>query len=110
MDLSPNGIAKSKRERMLAISDTEYQQWRHQPVTAGYLQYLDDVLAFMREAAADLLESGLFIAGDQHQDKNPDCLRGQMIMLRQLHGLRLDQIREFYRASDAHNEAGEING
>ena len=96
MDLSPAGIAAGKRKQISATSDTEYQQWRHHPITAGYLQYLEDQIAFMREAAADLLEGGLFTQGDRHQDKNPDTLRGQIVMLRQIHGLTIEQIKDFY--------------
>ena len=107
IDLSPSGIAQAKRDRIAATSEQAYQLWRHDPITAGYLQYLEDQIVFMRDAAADLLESGLFKAGDQHQDRNPDSLRGQIIMLRQLHTLELRQIKEFYGVSEPDDEAKE---
>lgn len=103
IDISPEGVAADKRATISTISDTEYQMWRHHPVTAGYLQYLDDQIAFMRAAAADLLESGLFIERDKHQDRNPDTLRGQIVMLRQIHGLTIEQIREFYSQSEGND-------
>lgn len=93
---TPQKLATAKRETMVALSEQEYQSWRHQPITAGYLQYLEDMLAFYREAVVDILEAGQFNAGDTHPDRNPDCLRGQIIMLRQLHGLGLENIKSFY--------------
>lgn len=106
IDLSPSGIAQAKRDRIVATSEQAYQLWRHDPITAGYLQYLEDQIEFMRQAAADLLESGLFKVGDQHQDRNPDSLRGQIVMLRQLHTLDLRQIKDFYGASEPEEQAG----
>lgn len=106
IDLSPSGIAQAKRDRIVATSEQAYQLWRHDPITAGYLQYLEDQIEFMRQAAADLLESGLFKVGDQHQDRNPDSLRGQIVMLRQLHALELRQIKDFYDAIEPEEQAG----
>ena len=94
--LSPEAIAITKRAKLCSIGDTEWSQWRHNPISAGFLQYMEDMIAFYRAAAADLLEAGQFAHGDVHQDKNPDCLRGQIVMLRQLHGADLAQIKRFY--------------
>jgi len=107
IDLTPAGMAQSKRAHTMAIGDTDYQQWRHHPITAAYLQFLDDQIEYMRTAAADLLENGLLTPGDRHQDRNPDVLRGQIVMLRQIHGLTLEQMQEFYRqdqSGDDHND------
>ena len=106
IDLSEQGIAQHKRDTIAAASEQAYQQWRHNPITAGYLQYLNDQIESMREAIADMLESGLFNAGDQHIDRNPDCMRGQIFMLRQLHALELRQIKEFYGVSDPEEQTG----
>jgi len=88
--------ADAKRARILAVKDPEWQAWRHNPITASYLQYLEDQIDFFRNAAADMLEAGQFLAGTQHQDRNPDVLRGQIIALRQLHDLELAAIHAFY--------------
>lgn len=106
IDLSPEGMAQSKRERIVATSDQAYMLWRHDPITAGYLQFLDDQIDNLRNAVADMLEAGIFKAGDPHVDRNPDSMRGQIIMLRQLHALELRQIKEFYGASEPAEEAG----
>ncbi len=104
---SPAAVAKSKRENICSVGETEFHQWRHSPITAGYLQYMEDLVAFYRESVADMLESGLFLAGDHHQDRNPDVMRGQIIMLRQLHGVTIDQIKEFYAPPAAGGEEAE---
>lgn len=96
MDLSPEGVAQSKRAHMASITDQDWQLWRHNSITAGFLQYLDDQIATLREAAADLLEAGAFVDRSRHQDANPDALRGQIIMLRQIHGLTLGHVTDFY--------------
>jgi len=92
----PAAVAQSKRDTMTGITSQEFNQWRHNPITAGFLQYMEDSVAFLREAAADLLEAGQFNQGDVHQDKNPDCLRGQIITLRHLHGIEIQTIQSFY--------------
>lgn len=107
IDLSEEGVAQHKRDTISSASEQAYQQWRHNPITAGYLQYLDDQIASMREAVADLLEAGMFKIGDQHVDRNPESMRGQIFMLRQLHKLELRQIKEFYGVSDPEEQAGD---
>lgn len=94
--ITPQALEVSKRHTLTTLSDQAYQQWRHHPVTAGYLQYLADMIAFYREAAMDLFESGQMRVGDPHVDKNPDSMRGQIQMLRQLHELDLSTIKHFY--------------
>jgi hypothetical protein len=89
-------LAKSRRELLLSISPNEWMAWRHSPISAAFLQYLADQITYMRGAAADMLEAGGFVPGHQHQDRNPDTLRGQIVMLRQLHDLELHAIQGFY--------------
>ena len=93
---TPESLAIIRRERLRTMGDQEWALWLHDPVTASYLQYMDDQIAFYREAVADLLEQGLFAQGHQHQDRNPDVIRGQIVMLRQLRGITAHDMRSFY--------------
>lgn len=93
---SPELISESKRERLKELTDQEYMLWRHHPITAGFLQYLSDMIALYRETAADFVEARRLKPGDSHVDHNPDALSGQLFMLRQLYGLELATIHAFY--------------
>ena len=92
----PMIIAVGKRETMLGIEDQEFQLWRHHPVTAGFLQYMADMIEMYRNAAADFVEARVLKPGDTHVDHNPDALSGQLFMLRQLHSIELSTIHAFY--------------
>lgn len=94
--LGPTDEADAKRRVLLTMSEIDYQSWRHNPITAGYLQYLEDMVTRWREIAADLLEAGAFRVGDAHEDRNPDVVRGKLILARQLHELTHQDIRGFY--------------
>lgn len=104
--LSPEAIAQAKRENITGVKEQEFQLWRHSPITASYLQYLEDMVEYYRSAAADILEAGQFKDGDAHQDRNPDCLRGQIVMLRQLHGIELKTIHAFYGKEETEETQG----
>jgi hypothetical protein len=77
----------------LEMSNQEYHQWRHHPVTAAYLLYLDDIIKSFRESSADLLEAGRLIP-------QADEIRGRLLTLRELHSLDLGDICNFYRQED----------
>ena len=72
------------------LSETAYHQWRHSPITAAYLLYLQDQAEAFRTAAADLLEAGQLAP-------QSEMLRGRILTLRELHSLSLDVIQNFYR-------------
>lgn len=91
-------IAPPTASLFLELSEESYNQWRHHPVTAAYLQFVADQAANFREAAADLFESGLLNPADAHPDRNANVLRGRILCLRELHALQLASIQEFYGA------------
>ena len=93
---TPESLAIIRRERLRTMGDQEWALWLHDPVTSAYLQYMDDQIAFFRDSIADMMEQGLFVQGHQHQDRNPDVMRGQIVMLRQLRGLSAEAMRSFY--------------
>jgi hypothetical protein len=84
---------------LLEISDETYQIWRHNPITAAYLEYLKDQADAFRTAAADLLEAG-------NLAPQADMIRGRILTLRELQTLSLGVIQNFYRQAD--NE--EVDG
>lgn len=81
---------------LLEIGEQEFMLWQHNPISAAYLQFLDDQVAVWREIAADLLEAGAFRLGDPAEDRNPDVVRGKLLALRELRGITLTDIQGFY--------------
>lgn len=81
---------------LLEIGQQEWMQWQHTPLTAAFLQFIDDQIALWRETSADLLEAGAYRLGDSHEDRNPDVVRGKLLALRQLRGITLEAIQGFY--------------
>ncbi len=82
---------------LLEIGEQEFMMWTHNPITAAYLQFMDDQLVLWRENAADLVENGAFRNPDQrHEDSNPDVVRGKLLAMRQLRGITLADIQSFY--------------
>ena len=105
-------LAAERRLLWQEMPETAFQQWRHHPVTAAYLQYIDDQIALFREAAADFVESGQIREGigQGTVDTNIDALRGQIVMMRQLRALKLEAIQGFYgyaQPDDRHEAQGE---
>lgn len=94
--LEPDTLTTARRQLFLDMSPTEFRMWQHNPITAAYLQYLDDVIANWRDLAADLLEAGAYRLGDPHEDRNPDVVRGQLVALRKLRQISLEDIQGFY--------------
>ena len=80
------------------MSEQEYHLWRHHPVTAAYLCYLQEQVDAFRTAAADLLEAGQLAP-------QSDLLRGRILTLRELHNLDLETIKNFYRQEETNGTA-----
>lgn len=78
------------------LSPETYALWQHSPITAAFLQFLDDQVANWREIAADLVETGHLKVGGEHEDTNLDVVRGKIATLRQLRGISLAEIKRFY--------------
>jgi hypothetical protein len=95
-DLSPEGVAQAKRETMLGLSPQEFALWLHNPITAGFFQFMDDQIASWREMAADLVEAGAFTVGARSQDQNPDVVRGRIVALKELRQITVQTIQGAY--------------
>src|ERR1700677_288275 len=84
---------------LLGLSEQEFMLWRHNPLTAAYLQYLGDQVEAFRTAAIDLLEAGSL-------DDQKDVTRGRLLTLRELQNLSLSDIQNFYRQPDTAGNDG----
>lgn len=84
---------------LLALSEQEFQLWRHNPITAAYHRFLEDQTVAFRTAAVDLLEAG-------HLAAQSDVIRGRLLTLRELQNLSLDGIQNFYRQEDTAGNDG----
>lgn len=87
---------------LLGLSEQEYQLWRHNPITAAYLLYLDDLAKSFREAAADLLEAGQLMP-------QAEVIRGRLLTLRELNTLSLDALQRLYRQEGIDENGSEAN-
>jgi hypothetical protein len=96
---------KEARSVLCEIKEQEWMLWQHNPITAAYLQFMDDQIAAWRELGMDLLEGGAFRLGDPSADRNPDVVRGQLLAARGLRGITLGQIQAFYADQEPADEA-----
>lgn len=96
IDTEDEALAASRRQQLLDLTDQEFRLWQHHPLTAAFLQFMGDQVAAWREVAADLVENGMFRQHAQQELQNPDVVRGQIIAVRNLQGITLAHIHEFY--------------
>lgn len=78
------------------LTPQAFAQWKHHPVTAVYLKFLEDQAVNFRNAAADLWESGMLDPASANPNLNANVVRGRLLALRELHSLGLSDIRRFY--------------
>jgi hypothetical protein len=78
----------------LHVGETEFQQWRHNPLSAAFLVFLADQAANFRQAAMDLWEAGRL-------GQESDVLRGRVMTLEEIGNLKLEAIQDFYRNEDS---------
>lgn len=89
-------MAQAKRQTILATSEQEWQMWRHNPITAAYLQFLADHVESARNLAADYVETGSLKELGSQDYSSLHRIRGEIMLLRQLHTLELGAIHRFY--------------
>jgi hypothetical protein len=95
-NLSPEAVAASKRQTMWDIGAQEFMLWMHSPITAGFFQFLADSLVAARESAADFVEGGAVREMGMPTAASLERLRGEILLLRQLHQITVQNIHEFY--------------
>lgn len=81
---------------LLEIGPQDFAQWQHNPITKGFLQFMDDTIAEWRSVAADALEAGLLNDSNVYEDSNIGVLRGKLVAMRMLRGITLEGIQGFY--------------
>ena len=95
-DYSPAGIAASKRSLAAEITETDFKQWQHQPISQMFFQYMADLVEVSRRNIADFVENGTVDATNENQLRNLHCLRGQISILRQIGAIDTYAIKNFY--------------
>ena len=90
----------SAPEVFAELSEEAYQLWRHSPITAAYLEFLGDQALNFREGAADMWENGQLDVNSPNPMINANMLRGRVLTLRELHDLKLEDIKAFYSQAD----------
>ena len=81
------------------IRETDFQLWRHHPVTALFLQYLRDYREVLRREALDRWEAGALNLVDQQE------MRGRVMTCAEMADLPFEAIRSFYEGEKTENEA-----
>lgn len=89
----------------MEASAQDFQRWRHNPMTAAVLQHFDDLIGYYREGIADLAEMGQLDNATPNEARNSQVLRGRLLMLREIKGLDIEQIQQFYAPETAEEQA-----
>lgn len=98
------------REIFVSMTDVEFNQWRHSPITAAVLAFLGDQYTNTRDGIAGLVENGHFTI-DGPTDTNLHYLRGRLDVMRELQGIAVAHIQGFYREeAAARQEARQDDG
>lgn len=84
------------KEILLELTPVEWASFRHHPIMAAYLQFLDDQAANWREYIMDSFEIG------QMDLEGPNAIetRGRILALKELRDLELTTIHAFYGAQE----------
>ena len=90
--------ADARRRLMLGLSETEFAQWTHSPITRAFLQYLDDQVENWLEQAMAVFLAGNFVPGAARQDQNPEVVRGRILAVQELRRINIADIQGFYEA------------
>lgn len=73
-----------------ALREADFQQWRHNPITRSFLLFLAHRSDSLTKTAAQL-----YLAGSLEQ-ADKQGLRGRILELEELCGLKLGDIHQFY--------------
>lgn len=83
----------------LAISETDYNTWKHHPVTQVLHRYLLDYAGELRRGLVERWEAGTLILSDEKE------FRGRVLTCSELAELSFESIRVFYEGEKTENEA-----
>ncbi len=90
-------------ELLLSVHHTQFQDWRHHPLTAAYLKYLEDLNRSFRKVGEELWL--------RPRDGNVDAaeVRGRVLLLDELADLTIGDIRRFYLGESSSDEGTSEN-
>lgn len=77
-------------DRLHGITESDYQSWRHHPVTKLLLQYIGDFRAALIADAMGQWESGALVLATEQE------ARARIVILRELGELPWSAIESFY--------------
>lgn len=89
----------SEAPRPIGISESDYQLWRHHPVSKVFLQYIQDYRDTLKREAVDRWESGALKLVDEQE------MRGRVLVCSEMADLSFESIRSFYEGEKTENEA-----
>lgn len=96
-------VAKEERPNVGGVTEADYQQWRHHPITKMFRAYLDDYHQDIVAGAATAWLSGNL------ELPTADELRGRALTVQEIADLPFSAILEFYRQQKA-AEGGDEKG
>jgi len=85
---------------MIGVTQSDYQEWKHHPVSKVFRKYLEDYRAEIRKEILSQWEAGSLVA---EVDKEA---RGRVLQLTDILDLEFSAIQQFYQ----HNEEEADNG
>lgn len=93
--MNPNNMVdKSGNSFLLELEETQFNQWKHHPVTEAFLKFLKDKADSYRRDLVFMWESNSLSDSDQNE------LRGRVLLLEELSNLPLVVIQNFYKSEE----------
>jgi hypothetical protein len=89
------------------LSDQDFAQWRHHPVSAIFLRFLADQRANWEHGALDLWRAGILHKSPETPELDSDYLRGKCRALAELEQITLSDIKSFYAEATAPDDEEE---
>ena len=94
---TPQSLTADRRAILAEITDSEFQLWRHNPLTAAFFQHLEDLGENARQAFLRLWEGGGIDDAKKNPDMDPHFLRGEVRTYAYLARITAGSIQAFYR-------------
>lgn len=76
--------------RLFDLTETDYNMWRHHPVTMAYLDFLRDYREMLLKDTMSLWEGGTLKLADEQER------RGRVLACSEMAELPFEAIRQFY--------------
>lgn len=83
----------------LGVTESDYQLWRHHPITKIYLQFIADFGATLEREAMERWRVGSLKLVDEQE------IRGRVVACTEMAELSFESIRSFYEGEKVEDEA-----